>query len=106
MWLFVSEMKEERCVLCCCKVIVNFLVLWFKVLIWFVKILILFMVVVLNMFFDNELIKGNKDFDWCWLLVILVWGIMLWMDLIVLLKFKRVCLCKLWMKLVRLLSNR
>lgn len=102
----VSDIKEERWVLCCFKVLVNFFVFWFKVLIWLDKILMLFMVVVLKIFFDKELIKGNKVCVWCWLFVILVWWIMLWIDLIVLLNCKRVFLCKLWIKLVKLLSSK
>lgn len=58
--LLVKEMNDDKWVLCCFKVLVIFLVLVFKVFMWFVNILILFMVVVLNIFFDRDLIKGNN----------------------------------------------
>lgn len=82
----VSCMNDDKWLLCWIRSLVIWLVCFVNMLMWDVSIFILFIVVVLKRFLDNEFINGNNDFVcfFCWILRF-IFGIRIWIDCIVLL---------------------
>lgn len=67
-FLFVVVIYEVICLLCFWRVLIMLLDVWVKVLMWEVKMLTLFIVVVLKRFLESDFIKGSNErvffFDW------------------------------------------
>lgn len=96
---FIIFMKEEIWVVCWWRVLIMLFEILVRELIWLVKILILFIVVVLNKLLNKELINGKSDlviwFDFFMFLKV-VWGIRVWIDFIVWFIWIMVFICKEW----------
>lgn len=103
-WLLIMDMKEDRCVLYCCIVSVNLVVRVLRVLICWVNNWIFFIVVVLNRFFDRELIKGKNVFGDFFEDFVgkLVWGIKDLIVFIIFLIWFWVLICRVWKILIKL----